>query len=63
MFDNGYDFKRDFTPLLFYIKPFLTSVKNPQAKAPVEQVHQVIVKILVTKNIDNKVFEYIDPWG
>ena len=37
MFDNSYEFKRDFTPLLkdFNITPILTSVKNPQANVPV----------------------------
>ena len=64
-FENGYEFKQDFTPLLkeFYIKPVLTSVKNPQANAPVERVYQVILNMLVTKDIDNKVFDYIYPWG
>ena len=47
----------------FDIKPVLTSVKNPQANAPVERAHQVILNMLVTKDIDNKVFDYIDPWG
>ena len=65
MFDISSEFKQDFTPLLkdFYIKPVLTSVKNPQANAPVERVHQVILNMLVTKDLDNKVFNYIDPWG
>ena len=65
MFDNGYDFKRDFTTFLkdFNIKPVLTSVKNPQANATVEQVHQLLLNMLVTKDLDNKVFDYIDPWG
>ena len=65
VFDNGYEFKQEFTPLLkeFYIKPVLTSVKNLQANATVEWLHQVILNMLVTKDLDNKVFEYIDPWG
>ena len=29
----------------------------------VEHLHQVILNMLVTKDIDNKVFDYIDPWG
>ena len=64
VFDNGYEFKRDFTPLLkdFDIKTVLTSVKNPQANAPVERVHQLIINMLVTKDIDNKVFDYIYTW-
>ena len=47
----------------FSIKPVLTSVKNPQSNATVELVHQVILNMLVTKDIDNKVFNYIYPWG
>ena len=36
MFGNGSDFKLDFSPLLkyFYIEPVLTTIKNPQASAP-----------------------------
>ena len=45
------------------IKPVLTSIKNPQAKSPVEQVHQVILNMLVTKSFDNMVFDHIYPWG
>ena len=38
VFDNGSEFKQDFTPLLkdFDIKLVLTSVKNPQANDMVE---------------------------
>ena len=41
VFDNGSEFKRDFTTLLkeFNIKLILTSSNNPQANAPVERVH------------------------
>ena len=65
VFDNGSEFKQYFTPLLkdFDIKPVLTAAMRPQANAPVEQVHQVILNMLVTKDLDNKVFGYIDPWG
>ena len=65
VFDNGYEFKQDFTNLLkdFDMKSVLTFVKNPQANAPVEKVHQVILNMLVTKDLDNKVLNYIDPWG
>ena len=45
------------------IKPVLTKIKNPQAKALLERVHQVIFNMLVTKDIDNKVFNHIYPWG
>ena len=65
MFDNGYEFKPDLTPLLndFNIKPVSTKIKNPQNNDPVEQVHQVILNMLVTKYLDNKVFGCIYPWG
>ena len=55
MFDNGSDFKQYFTPFLndFDIKPVLTSIKKNQDNAPVERVHQVILNILVTKDLDN----------
>ena len=63
MFANGSEFRQDFTPLLkdFDIKPILTWEKNPQANAPFEQVHQLILNMLVTKDIDKKIFDYIDP--
>ena len=56
MFDNSYEFKRDFTPLItdFYIKPVLTTIKKPQDNAPVDQVNQVILNMLVTKDHDKK---------
>ena len=62
---NGSDFKRDFTPLIkdFEIKSVLMSVNNPQANAPVERLHRVILNMLVTKDLDNKVFDHIYPWG
>ena len=65
MFDYGYEFKREFTPLLkdFDIKPVLTTIKNPQANALVERIQQVTLNMIVTKYIDNKVFDHIDPWG
>ena len=64
MFEHGYEFKRDFTPLLMDsdIKLVLTSFKKPQDNAPVERVHQVILNILVIKDLSNKVFDYIDSW-
>ena len=40
-FDNGFEFKRDFIPLLknFCVKPKPTSIKNPQSNAIIERVH------------------------
>ena len=65
IFDNGSEFKRDFVPLLndFDIKPVCTTVKNPQANAPVERVHQVIRNMMVTKDLNERVLDHIDPWG
>ena len=62
MLDNIYEFKRYFNPLLkgFYIKPVLTKIKNPQANAPVERAHQVILDMLATKDLDNKIFDHMD---
>ena len=63
LFNNISEFKRDLTPLLKYldIKPVLTTIKNPQAYAPVERVHQVILNILDTKGLSNQVFDYMFP--
>ena len=65
VFEKVSELQRDFTPLLkdFDIKSVLTSVNKPQANAPVEQVHQVILNMLFTKDLYNKVFNYIYPWG
>ena len=65
VFDNRSEFKWDFTPLLkdFGIKLVLTTIENPQGNAPAEQVYQVILNILVTKDISRKVFNYIDTGG
>ena len=65
MFDNISEFKGDFTPLLkdFDIISVLTIIKNPQANTPVKWLHKVILNMLVTKDIDIRVFDHIDPWG
>ena len=65
MFDNRSEFKRDFNPFLkdFDIKLVLTTVKNPQDNALLERLHQVMLSMIVTNDIDNKVFDYIDLWG
>ena len=65
MFDNGSEFKWNFTPLLkyFYLKPVYVKVNNPQDNATVYRLHQIMYTIIFTKYIDNKLFDYIDPWG
>ena len=64
MFDNSYDIKRDFNPLLeyFVITSICTSINNLQSNAPVEHIQQVIYTIIVTKYLDIKVYDYIYPW-
>ena len=61
VFDNGSKFKQDFNPFLknFDIKPVLTYIKNTQANAPVERVHQVILNMVDTKDLYNKIFDLI----
>ena len=39
------------------------TIKKPQANYLLEQVHQVIFNMLVTKDIDKQVLDYIEPWG
>ena len=65
VFDIGYEFKLEFNTLIkdFYIKPILRTIKEPQANALVKRVHKVILDMLVTKDLDNKALDYIDPWG
>ena len=47
----------------FDTKPVLATTRNPKYNDPVERVHQVILNMLVTKDLDKNVFDYIDPWG
>lgn len=65
IFDNGSEFKKDFVPLLqdWSIQPQYTTIKNPQANSPVERIHQVLRQMLLTKNLQNQVFDFIDPFG
>ena len=64
VFDNGSEFKRDFTTLLkdFDIKPVLKALKNPQANTTVERGHQAILNMLATKYLDKRILERIYPW-
>ena len=54
IYDNGGEFKLHFEALCdtYGIKRKPTSVKNPQANAILEQVHQVIMTMLHTAEID-----------
>ena len=64
IYDNGVEFKRDFEPLLktYGIKPKRITVKNPQANAVLERVHQVIGDMLRTKDLEVYPFNMEDPW-
>ena len=65
IFDNGSEFKKDFVPLLkdWAIKPVCTTIKNPQANSPIERIHQVLRNMLLTKNLPEETFDYLDPFG
>ena len=66
LFDNGSEFKKNFQPLLkdFAIKATCTSIKNPQANAILERIHQVVGSMLKTKDLVNVVFDVVDdPWS
>ena len=45
------------------VKYVCTTINNPQENDFVERVHSVIYNMLVTKDISNKVFDWIDLWG
>ena len=64
IYDNGVEFKRDFEPLLktYGIKPRRITVKNPQANAVLERMHQVIGDMIRTKDLENHEFDMEDPW-
>ena len=38
-------------------------IKNAQSDAPVEQVNQVLLNMLDTKDLDTKIFNHIYSWG
>ena len=65
MFGNRYEFKQDVTPLLKDrgVNPVLMTIKNPQSNVLVEQVHHIILNMLVTKDLANKLFDYIYQQG
>ena len=65
LYDNGSEFKKDFQPLLadFAIKATCTSIKNPQSNAILERVHQVTGSMLKTKDLQNVIFDLLDPWS
>ena len=61
---NVSEFKIYFITLIkdLSINTLYTTVNDPQANNPVGCLHQVINNIIITKGVDKKFFEYIDPW-
>ncbi len=55
IFDNGNEFKKDFLHLLhdFATESTPTTIKNPQANAIQEKLHQVLGDMLRTRNLQN----------
>ena len=58
---NGLEFIKNFLPLLkgFDTTLVLTSIKNTQSTALVERVNQVLYHVFITKDISNRLFDYI----
>jgi len=65
IYDNGSEFKKDFKQLCkdFGLKSKPTTVRNPQANAILERVHQVVGNMLRTKELEKRSFTEDDPWG
>ena len=63
--DNGSEFKRNFKPLLetYGIKAKRITVKNPQANAILERIHQVVQDMLRTHDLENYDLDQNDPWS
>ena len=62
---NGLEFIKNFLPLLkgFDTTLVLTIIKNTQSTEPVERVHQVLYHVFITKDLSNRLFDYIGQWG
>jgi len=54
IFHNGSEFKLHFKALYesYGVKPKPTSIKNPQANAILERIHQVVMTMIRTSEID-----------
>ena len=65
IFDNGHEFKKDFSPLIhdFAIKPIPSTIKNRQSNAILERLYQVLGDMLCTKNFEQYNFDDVDPWS
>ena len=63
--DRGKELMVEVTCMIKYdysIKKKPISVRNPQANAIIEQVHQTIANIILMFDINNMEIEYDDPW-
>jgi hypothetical protein len=54
IFDNGSEFKLHFIALCesYGVKPKPTRIKNPQANTILEQIHQLVMTMICTSEID-----------
>eukprot|EP00957_Ditylum_brightwellii_P107334 8190249-Ditylum_brightwellii.AAC.1 len=65
IYDNDGEFKKDFTQLCkdFGLKSKTTTIRNPQANAVLDHVHQVVGNMLCTQELEKRSFTKDDPWG
>eukprot|EP00957_Ditylum_brightwellii_P137882 10512822-Ditylum_brightwellii.AAC.1 len=65
IYNNGSEFKNDFKQLWkdFDLNAKPTIVRNPQASAILEHVHQVVGDMLHTQELEKRSFTKYDPWG
>ena len=65
IFNNCSKFKSNFIPLLKNksVKPTCTAIKNSQANAIIDRIHQVASSMLNTKDLVNVTFEAVAPWS
>ena len=65
--DNGKEFVgHDFKETLlkeYNVKPKITTVKNPQANANVERIHQTLANMIRTFQLIQKDLDEHDPWA
>ena len=64
IFDNGSEFKRNFIEFIKYFasKPACTAIKNSQANAILERIHEVVSSMLNTKDSANTMSDTVALW-
>ena len=57
--DNGVEFKKDFIPLTedYGVKVVTTTIKNSQANAIIERLHQVVHNMMRSKELQTIIFD------